>query len=576
MYSKVKKLLIFILLLLFIIPNNAMAQTNYKPEIQYKTRAENFVKWVDILFKHIIDIQKNVITINKPGVYNYGDYNGTIIINVGNVTLKDTSLKGSLIITDKASNSDIILDNVQVKGKIDNFGKNVNLQTVENSVKNSSKKKSKTNNYDEIVSEIKKNLSLEVQGAVGRKASPRILLPVSDNKGYQSSITWISDNPDFIKIEGNEAIIFRRGVDKEHEHDCEGESITASSLLMFSQVMSLGCSDSSEPTECGGTGGDSNIVCLTATIKKGSTVDNKSFYVNIPWGWGRAITVGDNPDSGHDHDHEVFVPIDNNYPDKQLYMNQNSLYILPEDLAQYGETISNVECIDICPATTAGAITGSGIVAINIIDNTVLKIEPLAQGTLSINADVENSLGKIRVNFKLTISPPESVDDLTAVNKSYENSKLKLYSLGKDSKQINKLILPDTDCFGYGTSIIWESDKNDFINLDTEEGFGIINRRGASEGGCDDHLTEDALITIMHSDGEESCSGGCSDSGGCGDDSHDEGGCGCDDGSHDNSSKGKGTNVNLKATISKGDVTVIKTITIRIPWGWGRAISINY
>lgn len=682
MNLKARRILVLILLFLFIIPNISFANTDYKTNIQNYEEMKLVFKWAESFLNHITNIKRNIITIDKPGVYELGNCKGTIIINAGNVTLKNTKLTGNIIVAESKSNEELKLINVEVygylsiyrnnaklsldgkfknvlvssrnlnlyfnNGSIDYLTVNKNTQgatlilnngtevkyllleagikvngkglirkaTVNsngvsfeqaplklekangisvqlgalNKISFGNRDSNDSNNDAEIVSEIKKDLKLVINGAVGRKASPKIILPISDNKNYQSSITWVSSNTDFIQIDGNEALIFRRGVNDGHsgEHDdggCENDDHDSASVKMLSLMAgeSEDCSDNENtPEECGGSGGSVNFATLTATIKKGSAVELKTFNVSIPWGWGKAISFVESSsgsENEHEHEHEISTPLAKVIPEQVIYINQYPLYISSEDLAQYGEKITDFNLISV--STTASAITPSGIAAVNIIDKSLLKIEPKSEGMLAIVASVENSLGKTDVSFKVLVKSADIVDDSTAVNNANAKLKLKLISHGKDTKQTNKIILPDTDYLGYGTDITWKSDNNEF--LDIEQDIGIINRRGLkSEGGCEDHSVE-GVLSVLHAESneEEDCDGNGGESheegeGGCSEDEgHEDDSCGGeqDEGGND---KGKSTKVTLTATIKRGDAEITKNIYIKIPWGWGRAITISY
>ncbi|MDF2615637.1 MAG: hypothetical protein K0Q47_292 [Sedimentibacter sp.] len=672
-----KRLLILLFCILFMIPNISSAQTTYNPDFQNHIEVRQVGKWAAALFNYFLSMQKNVLTIDKPGVYEFGNYKGTIVIYNGNVTLKNTDLSGNLIVLKSANDGEINLENVIIRGSVNIYGNNVKLLlngkfnnvivlssslnlilnkgnienlTVRKGYQNttinlyaetevntllldsvtyvkgkgvirkatvtingviieqipqklvhenginvqvgysrksgSDNSNSNNNQIDiEIVSEVMKDLKLELKGAVGRKASPKIILPSTDDKGYQSNITWVSDNLEFTQIEGNEATIYRRGVNGSHSEDhddggCENDVNSSASVSLVSMdgtnFESLSHDERSEG--CSGSGGKVNLVRLSATVNKGIASDTKTFYVFIPWGWGKAISIAENNSESGEHEHSDSAPIPKVIPDQNLFIGQYPLYISPEDLAQNGEIITNVE-YEVVSTTTASAITGSAIAAVNIVDNSLLRIEPYNPGSLIVTADVENSAGKANVTFKVLIETRIQVDDLSAVNDSSKNLRLNIISKGHDSSQKNSIILPDTDYLGYGTSITWASKNNDFLMINGDIDLALINRRGSSkvEGGCGEHTELEALSIIASGEeeksDEESCDGSCEGD----DDSDEEGSCsGDEDGYEDSSQGGKSTNVELIATIKRGEAEITKNIFIKIPWGWGKTITVKY
>jgi len=675
-YSKMKRLLILLFCILFMIPNISSAQTFYNPNVQNHIEERQVGKWAVGLFNYFMSMQKKVLTIDKPGVYELGNYKGTIVIYNGNVTLKNTYLTGNLIILKSASNEEVNLENVNIRGNVRIYGKNVKLVlngkfnhitvsssglnlnlskgnienlSVSNGLENTTinlfagtqinnllldsvtyvkgkgviriatvtingvrmeqipqelihenginvqvgySRKSGSDNSNssnsqidnEIVSEIMKDLKLELKGAVGRKANPEISLPSTDDKGYQSNIAWVSDNLEFIQIEDNKALIYRRGINGSHSEDhdeegCENDVNSSATVSLISKdytnFESLNHEESS--AGCSGSGGKVNLVGLTATINKGTFFDTKTFYILIPWGWGKAINIVENNSGSGEHEHGDSAPIPKVIPDQELFIGQYPLYISSEDLAQNGEIISNVQ-YEAVSTTTASAITGSAIAAVNVIDNSLLRIEPYYPGFLIITTDVGNSSGNANVTFKVLIENQIQVDDLSAVNDSCKSLRLNIISKRHDSSQKNFLILPDTDYLGHGTSITWKCNNNDFIVINEDLNLAMIYRRGSSkeEGGCGEHSELEYLSSIVGGEeksDEESCDGSCE-----GEADSDEGGsCGGDENSHEDSSKGgKSTDVELTATIKRGEAETTKNIFIKIPWGWGKTISVKY
>lgn len=675
MYSKMKRLLILLFCILFMIPNISSAQTLYNTNVQNHIEERQVGKWAAVLFKYFI-MQKNVISLDKPGVYELGNYKGTIVIYNGNITLKNTDLSGNLIVLKSANNGEINLENVNIRGKLSIYGNNVKLVlngkfndiivssssinlilskgnienlTVSKGFQNttislyagtqvntllldsvtyvkgkgvirkatvtsngvrieqipqelvhenginvqvgysrkSGSDNSNSNNSqidNEIVTEIMKDLKLELTGAAGRKASPEITLPSTDDKGYQSNITWVSDNLEFIQIEGNKALIYRRGLNGSHSEDhddggCENDVNSSASLsLVTIDVTNFESLSHEEGSSgCSGSVGKVNLVGLKATVNKGIANDTKTFYILIPWGWGKAITIAENNSGTGEHEHSDSAPIPKVIPDQDLFIGQYPLYMSSEDLAQNGEIITNVQ-YEAVSTTTASAITGSAIAAVNIVDDSLLRIEPYNPGYLIITAEVGNSAGKANVTFKVSIETQIQVDDFSAVKDSGRNLRLNIISKGHDSSQKNSIILPDTDYLGHGTSVTWKSNNNDFIVINEDLNLAMIYRRGSSkeEGGCGKHSELEYLSSIAGGEeksDEVSCDGSCE-----GEADSDEGGsCGGDEDSHEDSSKGgKSTGVELTATIKRGEAEVTKNIFIKIPWGWGKKISVKY
>lgn len=152
------------------------------------------------------------------------------------------------------------------------------------------------------VAEVKIDLELTLKDAVERNNKPYIELPSIDEKGYNTNISWESDNDEFIEIEGNMAKIYRRG-EKTEEHCDDGCDSSTQQFIIFH----------SDSEGCSGDGGNTEIVTLTATISKGDFSDTKEFDIYIPWGWGKAITIGgieeDECDDSHE-DKEVEYTID--------------------------------------------------------------------------------------------------------------------------------------------------------------------------------------------------------------------------------------------------------------------------
>lgn len=675
-YSKMKRLLILLLCILFMIPNISSAQTLYNNNVQNHIEERQVGKWAAALFNYFICMQKNVLTIDKPGVYELGNYKGTIVIYNGNITLKNTDLSGNLIVLKSANNGEINLENVNIRGKLSIYGNNVKLVlngkfndiivlsstlnlilskgnienlTVSKGLQNttinlyagtqvnallldsvsyvkgkgvirkatvtsngvrieqipqelvhenginvqvgysrkSGSDNSSSNNSqidNEIVTEIMKDLKLVLTGAAGRKASPEIILPSTDDKGYQSNITWVSDNLEFIQIEGNKALIYRRGLNGSHSEDhddggCENDvnSSASVSLVTMDATNFENLSHEEGSSGCSGEGGKVNLVGLKATINKGTATDTKTFFILIPWGWGKAITIAENNSGIGEHEHSDFAPIPKVIPEQDLFIGQYPLYMSSEDLAQNGEIITNVQ-YEAVSTTTASAITGSAIAAVNIVDDSLLRIEPYNPGYLIITAEVGNSAGKANVTFKVSIETQIQVDDLSAVKDSGRNLRISIISKGHDSSQKNSIILPDTDYLGHGTSITWKSNNNEFLVINEDLNLAMIYRRGSSkeEGGCGEHselVALSSIVDVEEKSDEEICDGSCEDES----DSDEGGNCSGEEDSHEDSSKGgKSTGVELIATIKRGEAEVTKNIFIKIPWGWGKTISVKY
>lgn len=669
MNTRFRRLVIIILCFLMIIPNNTLAQTAEQSGVQNQREMKYIFNWAKTFLSQLLHSEKNITTIDKSGIYEFGTFNGTIIITEGNVTLKDTELLGNLIISENVKNEEITIENVNINGNTIIYGENViinfygklkelsvladrmNFQlkrgTIENIIisKNGmnatinlyentevrnllvesksdimgkgiikkaiikvsgvkieqipevleqekgiilsvgynfnkkSKRSSKNNNPadNEIVDDIMKDLKIEVQNPAGRKVVPKIALPNTDQK-YHANITWKSENSEFVAIKGSEAIIYRRGINNSnnsHEHEGENDkninsmAVNAVSLMGLDNISINSEADHEDGKtgheECGGIGGNITLVVLTATVSKGQYSDTKTFNVCIPWGWGKAITILENGSGGHEHVESA--PIPKVIPKQTLYIGQYPLVFSSEDLALYGEKISKVEC-ETLEITTGSAITQdfgektdvtttSSIVGVEIIDKSLLKITPIEKGRLIIKAVVENSLGKSEASFVIKVEDPIAVDNSAAVAEAVNHLKPKMVSNGKGPKQTNKIILPNTDYLGYGTAISWESNNEKFISIDGEK--GIIYRRGSENGGGGCH---DKTKMLISSDFSASCDGG---------DGHDDGGCGGSSGQG-----GKSTIVELKATIVRGDLKTIKTIVVKIPWGWGRPITLSY
>lgn len=160
-------------------------------------------------------------------------------------------------------------------------------------------------NAEELVDGAKNCLDLMVvTSGHGAKQTNKINLPYTDYLGYETEITWETDDSQFISIEGNRAIIHRRGSNHggggcgSESGGCEDNSETIC-MLSSAEVGILcsdgGCSDGCSDGGCsdggGSQGGRINTAHLTAIIEKDDASDVKVFEVIIPWGWGRKIVI---------------------------------------------------------------------------------------------------------------------------------------------------------------------------------------------------------------------------------------------------------------------------------------------
>jgi hypothetical protein len=414
------------------------------------------------------------------------------------------------------------------------------------------------------VEEVKEWLELTVQKAHGKNQIPIIALP-NTHPDYPVEISWSVDNEDYITIEEEEAVIHRRG--KDSGEDCGGEEHTAAALAVDEIVLlSSGCEDgdSGEEDSCIDSGGKTAIVHLTAVIKKGIAQDEKTFKINIPWGWGKAITIGD---KGSDHDHEEEekpAPIPRVLPELIMEIGQNPALIPSRILAQYGHHIEDVK---FASGDVVSVDFASGdVISIDFTRGDCLEIAPVSIGEAILFITLANDEGETSsFNMNVTVQDEGSITDEMAVEAASRLIYLKLDISGEGPKQENSIKLPETDPYGYETEITWKSDNDEFITI--EGNTAVINRRGQlGEGGCEEEHDEAAALSSTLSSAEE---------GGCGEDheEEDEGGCGGSD--KEESDSGKKTTVHIMASIRRGSEEVTRSFTVNIPWGWGKAITIG-
>lgn len=402
--------------------------------------------------------------------------------------------------------------------------------------------------YEKIFQEVKDNLVLTVQEAIGKNNTPKIILSSTDILGYETAITWEANNDEYITINEGEAIIKRRGNNDEDCGDCNGDSTIQLAARLNSSSVSI--NHIGDDGSCGDDGGGKKTtVSLIATITKNNELDTKKFIVLIPWGWGREITVReyiDDVDDKNDHDHIVEPPVPKDFSPLILWKNQASLILSAEELASNGETVT---------ATVYGETEAIDLIT---LEYGRLQITPISVGETTIIASVYNDAGEAEVEFDILVNEPEAVTDDEAVSEAKDSLTLKLFNNKKCSySQVNIISLPSTDALGYKTEILWEATDNQFVEICNGE--AIIYRRGKNnkEECCDDSEREenemlylvDDLVTILS----------CDDGEGCGDD-HTQG--------------GKSNTVKLAAIIKRGEVEEVKIFDIIIPWGWGREITI--
>ncbi|MDF2872195.1 MAG: S-layer protein [Anaerocolumna sp.] len=427
------------------------------------------------------------------------------------------------------------------------------------------------------VEEVKERLELTVQKAHGKNQIPTIELPNTDSLDYCTEIIWSADNENYINIEQERAVIYRRGKDSggSSGDDHHAAILTTEAIVLLSE----GCEDegSGEDEGCSGDGGKTMIVNLKAVIKKGATQDEKFFKVNIPWGWGKAITIGDKG-SEHDHDEteEKSAPIPRNLPELIMEIDQNPALIPSRILAQYGHTIQNVKIENVKfasgDAVSIDLATGD-VVKVDFSKGNRLDITPISTGGAKLIITLLNDQGEdSTIDLNVTVEDEGAVTDDMAIEAAKELIYLKLDLKGEGPKQDNRIKLPGTDPYGYGTGITWTTDNEDFITIEGDE--AVIYRRGQSgEGGCDDDHEESVAGLSLQS---------AEDEGGCGEDHEDsedseEGGCGEDHEDSEDSEEGGGkkTIVELTATITRGDEEISRSFKVNIPWGWGKAITIG-
>lgn len=152
---------------------------------------------------------------------------------------------------------------------------------------------------EELVAIAKGNLELlAVSSGHGPKQVNKVILPYTDYLGYQTKIKWEVDEDDseFISIDKNRAIIYRRGKDTQGG-GCGGHEETLQ-MLSAGEIEILCGDDSGKEGGCGGDKGDSDKICgrintaiLIASIKKGDASAVKVFEIIMPWGWGRKIMI---------------------------------------------------------------------------------------------------------------------------------------------------------------------------------------------------------------------------------------------------------------------------------------------
>ncbi|MDF2890930.1 MAG: hypothetical protein K0R80_1297, partial [Clostridia bacterium] len=311
--------------------------------------------------------------------------------------------------------------------------------------------------------------------------------------------------------------------------------------------------------------------------------DEKSFKINIPWGWGKAITIGD---QGSDHDHEdeteeKSAPIPRVLPELIMEIGQKPALIPSRILAQYGHTIENVEIEDVKFASgdvVSIDFASGDVVTVDFSEGNRLDITPEKTGTAKLIITLLNDQGDdSTMDLNVTVVDDGTITDEMAVETASRLIYLKLDIRGEGPKQENSIKLPGTDPYGYDTEITWKSENEEFITI--EGNTAVINRRGQlGEGGCEEEHDEAAALLSTMSSAEE---GGCGedheedDEGSCGEDHEDEeeGGCGGSD--KEESDSGKKTTVHLMASIRRGSEEVTRSFTVNIPWGWGKAITIG-
>ncbi|MGE4284805.1 MAG: S-layer homology domain-containing protein [Clostridia bacterium] len=448
----------------------------------------------------------------------------------------------------------------------------------------------------EIVQEVADNLQLTIINARGKSKPPSIDLPASDSLDYDTQIMWTSHDENYIEVKENKALIYRRGKayasGGEHDEDdgcgedgdrgsekesgCgESDSGCSSNLIQSIasddlQIVILGCSDSGSDHEdsCSGGGGKKTIVDLTATISKGSISNTKTFKINIYWGWGKDITIGN--EEGHDESGVIELPEANDIELIELREGQYPIFLTAQQLATYGQKVTDAATVSESVYSSVYGAADNSVIELKVLTDGRLKINPKHSGEAQVVATVGNALGDTDVGFSVNVKKPEVADDKDAVSEASRNLNLSLYSTGHGPEQINKVNLPYTDMFGYSTEITWKSSNSEFVKIDKDK--AMIYRRGnstyeSSEKEEDGECDSEHSIAALSLAGSEDLSISCSD-----DSEHDDGGCGED--SADNQS-GKGTKVYLTATIRKGDISSEKTFEFFIPWGWGREIVIK-
>ncbi|SET37782.1 S-layer homology domain-containing protein [Natronincola peptidivorans] len=492
---------------------------------------------------------------------------------------KDLATYGEKVIAATMENTSIASGEILQENGLKIMGKEVGETTITATVSNSYGQvnitftivvidSSQVPTDAKIVEEIKKDLDLSVENPTGRSKTSKIALPITDTKGYETIITWklkdqAQDNK-YILIEDNKAIIYRRGISGTG-HDNGGCTVDDLSILSFMNIGEIGiyCGGDIGQEECSDTGGKTRIVALTAAIKKGTSEAVKDFHVMIPWGWGRAITIGE--ETSEDHSHNETTPIPRDFPDQILYLGQYPLFLMAEDLASYATTVTQA-VYEPVSTTVSEAVYGeqqnTGSVSLKLLDDGRLKVTPVQKGKVNVRTEVKNEAGKIDIDFGITIEAPETVDAPLAVSEASNHLKLFLYSRGHGPDQINKVTLPSTDMLGYGTTITWVSSNGDFVTVQDEE--AIIHRRGmvpAGEGCGGDAHTHIASLMAM-----DVITLNCID----GDHSHEDGSCGAG-----SDPGGRLSIVELTAIIQRNSIEKVNQFDFTIPWGWGREIILR-